>query len=158
MLQECFVVQLTQAIRIGLPLAAIETIVRLAPRELCLIPGMASYWQGVVNHQGKLTWVLDGNGLLELVSPQPLTQASFTAIILQQIIDGTLRRVAFGVNSLDGVTLLDMALTTDLEGPLQKYQFLFSGVVATRSSPIAILDMPSFFQTLHDRQPLPLPT
>jgi twitching motility protein PilI len=58
MLTDYFHVQLRQGMEVVLPLDSAVEVITLNQKEICPIPGVSPALLGVVNHRGKLLWVL----------------------------------------------------------------------------------------------------
>ena len=108
MIQEYFSFQLSDSIHLGLPLADMITVTQFEREEISLVPGVASFWYGVVNFKGSLLWVLDTDSLFnleansDLYNPHNLIQKPI-AVVLSHHIEGTQRKVAVVVQKLKGI-------------------------------------------------------
>ena len=61
MKREYFTIKLTAEIDLGVALADMTTAVQFETKNICVVPGVAEFWYGVVNYQGGLLWMLDSD-------------------------------------------------------------------------------------------------
>ncbi|MGF1542509.1 MAG: chemotaxis protein CheW [Pleurocapsa sp.] len=157
MIQEYFCVQLSDSIRLGLPLVDMTTVAQFDWQDICIVPGVAAFWYGVVNYKGSLLWVLDTDRLFDLKqnnngeSSHGLTQKP-VAVILTHQVEATPRRVALIVRQLEGILSLDssklMPLATSAHPALQK---LCRAMVDQNEQTTYILNSPVFLKQLHQQ-------
>jgi twitching motility protein PilI len=105
-LQEYFAIRLNELL-FAFALPDIETVIRLHPQNICPIPGMASFWLGITNHNGSLLWVLDTKSLFNLNETEKYNKQQVTAIVLKHFIQETQRRCAFVVQDLEGIIAIN---------------------------------------------------
>lgn len=112
MTQEYFTARLTDSIEIGLSLEDMTTVAQFDLKSICVIPGVAPFWYGVVNFQGSLLWVLDGGLFFGIDSDRNLASQQLTALVLNRHIGGTKKRVALVVKQLQGILTVDPSKLT----------------------------------------------
>jgi len=157
MIQEYFGVQLSWNLSVALPLDSVETVTRVEGKNICLLPGVAPFWLGIINQQGLLLWVLDTDMFFELVVPKEQQERALTAIVLSGKFQGAKIKVALIVNKLEGVLSIPKSYLENrdrqtLPPPLDpKYQKVFPIVIEQRDRKLIVLDSAAFFETLHDR-------
>ena len=59
--QEYFTVELASKITLGLSLNEMVTVAQFEIKNICIVPGVADFWYGVVNFKGSLLWILDSD-------------------------------------------------------------------------------------------------
>lgn len=157
MSQEYFSVELSASIRLGLPLEDMTTVAQFERQNLCLVPGVAPFWYGVVNFKGSLLWVLDSDRFFHLPEREKHPTQKLTAVVLNHQIEGTQRRVAVVVKKLVGIMKVEpdrlKPLTTSLPSTLQN---LSTAMVAGETHTTCILNFPAFMEQLYQQSALPV--
>ncbi len=106
--QEYFYVGLSKSIYLGLPLNSIDKLIQLESDNICVIPGVVSFWAGVFNYRGSLVWIIDTNNFLTVASEKELMAKKQTLLVLNpQIQEGQKKQVALMVKKLAGIFTLD---------------------------------------------------
>ena len=157
--QEYFVVELSASIQLGLPLVDMGTVVQFEQKDICLVPGVAPFWYGVVNFKGSLLWVLDSDRFLNLKPNLDVTSdrlnSKLTSVLLTYQIKETQRRVALVVQKLQGLLTFEssklQSLSTSVPSSLQTSCM---AEVETDNQIIYILNSPVFLQQLHQQSTL----
>ncbi len=157
--QEYFVVELSASIQLGLPLVDMGTVVQFEQKDICLVPGVAPFWYGVVNFKGSLLWVLDSDRFFNLTANSDvnsdLLNAKLISVLLTHQIKGTQRRSALVVQKLQGLLTVDSSklkpLSTSVPSNLQA---VCKAEVETDNNIIYILDSVVFLQQLHQQSTL----
>ena len=160
MIQEYFSVRLSDSIDLGLPLADMTTVAQFERKDICLVPGIAPFWHGVVNFKGSLLWVLDTARLFDLdtqsdrFTPHHLAQKP-VAVILKHQIEDTPRRVALMVQKLQGILSIESdklkPISTSVSSVMQN---LGTAVIEQNDRPTYILNSEAFLQHLHQHSAL----
>lgn len=170
---EYFGVRITGSVRIAVPLAHVESVLRIDPLRICPIPGVPPYFWGVVNQKGSLTWVFNFSHYLGLPQTPTLTGVSYLAAVItaqtdQQFKPERERKVACLVSDLEGIYTLDPRTLKPMPDQLKPHlRDLFVGL-AIRSSKlegdprvkqtqiqthqairVAVLDPILFFDLIH---------
>lgn len=145
MMQEYFAIELSDSVRLALPLEDMETVTRVEHSEICPIPGVAQFWLGVVNQGGSLLWVLDSSRFWHLSSFAYRQGQSVTMVVLKHQVQGTQRRVGLIVRKLEGLVILSNEFITEEKS----CHPLLATRVEHNDQPIAILETDPFFQTLY---------
>ena len=160
MIQEYFTVQLSDSIYLGLPLADMTTVAQFERRDICIVPGVAPFWHGVVNFKGSLLWVLDTKRLFNLDTKSDRIEAHSliqkpVAVVLSHQIQGTQRRVALVVQKLQGIFSVESSklksLPLSASSPLRN---LCTAMAEQDNITIYILNSEVFLQQLHQRSTL----
>ena len=106
--QEYFHVGLSESIYLGLPLNFLDQLIHLESDKICLIPGVAAFWEGVFNYRGSLVWILDTTKFLRKNSEEVLINKKQTLLVLNpQLQAGQKKQVALAVKNLAGIITLD---------------------------------------------------
>ena len=160
MIQEYFTVQLSDSIYLGLPLADMTTVAQFERQDICIVPGVAPFWYGVVNFKGSLLWVLDTDHLFNLdaksdrLEVQSLIQKP-VAVVLSHQIEGIQKRVALVVQKLQGIVGIESnklkSLPTSASSALQN---LCTAMAEQDNQTIYILNSEVFLQQLHQQSTL----
>ncbi len=156
MLADYFYIKLGQDIRFALPVAQVQGVLTLHPREICPLPGMNPAVLGVANQRGKLLWILDLanflSQLLELAPLQTLTEKeNFTVVVVSD--PGNLPANAWqlgcAIASTHGIVPLNSAefkpFPAQLTGVLGK---CCSALADIDRVPVAILNLGAVFTAL----------
>lgn len=159
MTQEYFAVELSASVQLGLPLVDMETVVQFEQKDICLVPGVAPFWYGVVNFKGSLLWVLDSDRFFNLaVNPDSTSDrfnSKLTSVLLTHNIKGTQRRIALVVQKLQGLLTVESSklkpLSTSVPSSLQT---VCKAAVETENRITYILDPEAFLQQLHQQSTL----
>ncbi|MDJ0594358.1 MAG: chemotaxis protein CheW [Pleurocapsa sp. MO_226.B13] len=103
MAQEYFSVALSQDISLAIPLASIKTVTQLETKNICLVPGVADFWYGVVNFKGSLLWVLDSDRYFNLNSTrQNYRRKKLTTVVIKHHSKDS-KQVALVTPKLEGI-------------------------------------------------------
>ncbi|MDJ0718763.1 MAG: chemotaxis protein CheW [Prochloraceae cyanobacterium] len=148
-MEEYFKVELSDSVTLALPLVDIEIIENFFSQKISSIPGIASFWIGVVNQKGSLLWVLDTNLFFELDSSNTISAQKFTAVVLNSCVEGKNRRVALVVKQLKGVFSVKNSHVEPIPTPLEsQWQSYCKGVILQEEQCIYVLDTVAFFTSL----------
>ena len=157
--QEYFVVELSTSIQLGLPLVDMATVAQFEQKDICVVPGVASFWYGVVNFKGSLLWVLDTDRFfnldVSLNTPRDRLNLKLTSVLLTHQIKGRQRRVALVVQTLQGLLTVESSklqpLSTSAPSSLQT---VCQAEIETDKKNTYILDSAVFLQQLHQQSTL----
>ena len=106
--QEYFHVGLSKSIYLGLPLNSIDKLIHLESDNICVSPGVVSFWAGLFNYRGSLVWIIDTNKFLTVASEEELMAKKQTLLVLNpQIQEGQKKQIALMVKNLAGILTLD---------------------------------------------------
>ncbi len=155
MLVDYFHVKLRQSIAALLPLNTTVEVTSVSKRDICLIPGANPALLGVINHHGRLLWVLDLSdflGIPELQTEKPAE--TLTLVVLKPKAHAHLsaaieRQVACVVSGLQEIVSLhphefESTLIPELSGG----KSFLTETVLVKNLPMAILDVESVFARL----------
>ena len=157
--QEYFTVELSASIQLGLPLVDMKTVVQFEQKDICLVPGVAPFWYGVVNFKGSLLWLLDTDSFFNLkVNPNTTSDrfnSKLTSVLLTHQIKETQRRAALVVQKLQGLVTVESSklkpLSTSVPSSLRT---VCQAEVETTNNIIYILEPAAFLQQLHQQSTL----
>ncbi|MGK7901451.1 MAG: chemotaxis protein CheW [Hormoscilla sp.] len=157
MYEEYFKVLLSGAIRVALPLSAVETVCKINQRQVCPIPGVQPSLLGVFNRQGTLTWVWDITEYMGLGSQLYKPGKDWTAVVITRKDPGRKERqqkkisAACVVAQLEGVFAPSeiKAFTKPVKPKLQP---LFAGVAYSDKQKIAVLNPSALLEALYSEQ------
>jgi twitching motility protein PilI len=159
MIQEYFVIELTDSICLALPLVGIESVSRFEQKDICAIPGIPPFWLGVINHQGSLLWVLDTEQFLHLTPSGNRLSQQLTSVILTHQLQGSRRRVALLVEKLQGVITCEESeiqpVSSSLSNQLQDF---CRATVTQKNKTFCLINPEALFQTLYQKSTLSVPT
>ncbi|MDJ0533253.1 MAG: chemotaxis protein CheW [Xenococcaceae cyanobacterium MO_207.B15] len=105
--QEYFNVGLSESIYLGLPLDSIDKLIHLESDNICVIPGVASFWAGVFNYRGSLVWILDSQFLTVASLAERMPKKQTLLVLKPQIQEGQKKQVALIVKKLAGILTID---------------------------------------------------
>ena len=157
--REYFIVELSTSIQLGLPLVDMGTVAQFEQKDICLVPGVAPFWYGVVNFKGSLLWVLDTDHFfnldanLDIISDR--LNSKFTSVLLTHQIKGTKRRTAIVVRKLHGLLTVESSTLKPLSTSVPSSLQMVCKAEAEKDNQIVyILDSPVFLQQLHQKSTL----
>lgn len=155
MLNDYFFVQLSQSVKVVLPLDSTQEVISLACGEVCPIPGVSPALLGVVNQRGKLLWVLDLADLLKVPSSQKTIrpQDNLTLLVLNPPSKlnarSQERQVGCVVSALKGVIALDSVdfqpLTKQIFSTLKPFS---SAIALVEEKPVAVVDVKAILNNI----------
>lgn len=126
---EYFGVRVARQVRLTLPLTAVESVLRVAPRQVCPIPGTSPDLLGVVGQGGSLIWVFDLSRFLQMPTSEDEDPPSL-GVVLRSVREQPggggrqIRRVACLVSQLEGIFALPAQplhpLPPQLDAPLRQ--------------------------------------
>ena len=155
MIQEYFTVRLSTEIHLGLALEDMATVAQFAQRDICLVPGVAPFWYGVINFKGSLLWVLDCRRFFNLNSQEELLKSQLTSVVLTHNLAGNIKKVALVVQQLSGIISVDLDKSTPVSASLSSaLQSLCTAVVEKDGKTICILNTEAFLEQIYQQSPL----
>ncbi|MGK7950918.1 MAG: chemotaxis protein CheW [Xenococcaceae cyanobacterium] len=157
--REFFVVELSTSIRLGLNLEEMTTVTQFEQKDICIVPGVAPFWYGVVNFKGSLLWVLDIDRFLNLAgSVETLSDRwnlKLTSILLTYQIQGIQKRVALAVKKLDGLLTVQSSQLQPISSDAPSSLKAICKMAIEKENTITyILDVETLFQQLHQHSTL----
>lgn len=102
-MQEYFCIGLSNSVYLGLSLEHVDKLITFEPKDICLIPGIADFWLGVINYKSSLLWILDLENFLGLTKNYQKIKSQQTALILNYSMGNYQKKVALMMTSLEGV-------------------------------------------------------
>ena len=114
-MQEYFCIGLSNHVYLGLSLAHVDKLIQLQPKDICLIPGIADFWLGVVNYKSSLLWILDTEKFLNISKNSQKVKSQQTALILNYSMGNHQKKVALVIKSLEGVIKVGQNQTESLQ-------------------------------------------
>lgn len=152
--REFFVVELSASIRLGLNLEEMTTVTQFEQKDICIVPGVAPFWYGVVNFKGSLLWVLDIDRFLNLAGSVETVSdrwnLKLTSILLTYQIQGIQKRVALAVKKLDGLLTVQSSQLQPISSTAPSSLKAICKMAIEKENTITyILDVETLFQQLH---------
>lgn len=155
MSQEYFTVRLSTEIYLGLALKDMATVAQFEQKDICLVPGVASFWYGVVNFKGSLLWVLDCRRFFNLNSEEELLKSQLTSVVLTPNLTGNSKKVALVVQQLSGIISVDLDKSTPVSTSFSSVlQNLCTAAVEQDNKVICILNTEDFLEQIYQQSPL----
>ena len=102
-MQEYFCIGLSNSVYLGLSLEHVDKLITLQPKDICLIPGIADFWLGVINYKSSLLWILDLEKFLDIAQNSKKNKSQQTVLILNYSVGNYQKKVALIIKSLEGV-------------------------------------------------------
>ncbi len=102
-MQEYFCIGLSNPVYLGLSLEHVDKLITVQPKDICLIPGIADFWLGVVNYKSSLLWILDLENFLGIAKNHQKIKSQQTVLILNYSMGSYQKKVALIIKSLEGV-------------------------------------------------------
>ena len=100
---EYFCIGLSNPIYLGLSLEHVDKLITIQPKDICLIPGIADFWLGVVNYKSSLLWILDLENFLGIAKNHQKIKSQQTILIFNYSMGSYQKKVALMIKSLEGV-------------------------------------------------------
>ena len=113
-MQEYFCIGLSNGVYLGLSLEHIDKLIQLQPKDICLIPGIADFWWGVVNYKSSLLWVLDTEKFLAISGNKNKVKSQQNVLILHYLIGNYQKKLALVIKSLEGVIQVEQPQTESI--------------------------------------------
>jgi twitching motility protein PilI len=154
MLVDYFHVKLRQSIAALLPLSATVEVISVPKRDIYPIPGVNPALLGVINHYGRLLWVLELSDFLGLPTSFSDSSETFTLVVLKgkshdYAASAIERQFACVVARLEEITSLDPTQFESVVIPeLFAAQSFLVETTTLDTTPIAVLDVESVFARL----------
>ena len=105
--REYFNVALSSEIDLAIPLDSMGTVIQIETPNICIIPGVADFWQGTLNFKGSLLWVLDSDLYFNLNNQKNRYNNKYTAVIIKQDRLDNSKKIALIVAKLQGIIALN---------------------------------------------------
>ncbi|MGK7896948.1 MAG: chemotaxis protein CheW [Xenococcus sp. (in: cyanobacteria)] len=102
-MQEYFCIGLSHSVYLGLSLEHVDKLITLRRKDICLIPGIADFWVGVVNYKSSLLWILDLENFLGITKNNQEFKSQQTVLILNYSTGNYQKKVALIIKDLQGV-------------------------------------------------------
>ena len=156
-MQEFFCIGLAKGVYLGLPLGHIDKLIQLQSKDICLIPGIADCWLGVVNYKSSLLWVLDLENFLGVSDKQDKAKSQQNVLILHYSNGNYQKKVALVIKSLEGVIQVAQHQTESLfanNSPVLKN--ICDGLVRQEEKDIALVKTDLLLEQLSQQSLLPV--
>ena len=101
--QEYFTVELASKITLGLSLSEMVTVAQFETKNICIVPGVAEFWYGVVNFKGSLLWILDSDRFFNLRQKYHKISPKLTVVVVKNRLSSSNKQVAIVVRQLKGI-------------------------------------------------------
>ena len=152
--QEYFTVELASNITLGLPLNEMGTVAQFETRDICIVPGIAEFWYGVVNYKGSLLWILDSDRFLGLTKKDQKLTEKLTIVVVKNELSGN-KQVAVVVKQLKGIVTINSADFKPLASEIsEQLRQCCSTAVEVNDRIINILDSEALLQQLSQKSVL----
>ncbi|MEM8673323.1 MAG: chemotaxis protein CheW [Cyanobacteria bacterium P01_G01_bin.67] len=153
--QEYFVFELASSIYLGVPLVNMGTVIQLEVQNICTVPGVASFWYGVVNYKGSLLWVLDSDRFFNLPTQRQQRIQKLTAVILKPDASDSQKQVALVTTKLNGIAEIEPSCLEPLSDNVspQLHQCC-SASVQTESQTTYMIDAASLLEQVYQQSSL----
>lgn len=153
--QEYFSIQLSDTTNLAIPLANMGAVVQFESDSVCVVPGVAEFWYGVVNFKGSLLWILDSNHYFSLGKPPESQTRKLTAVILKQHQEpSNKKQVAIVTQKLVGIVELEKNIlqeSSNIAPNLQNCSVLHN-ILETKKT--YILNPSNLLQQIHKQSSL----
>lgn len=156
-----FHIQLPQAVEVLVSLKNAAEVTTLTRREICPIPGVGSEFLGVLNHRGRLLWVLDLSAVLGL-APQTTRFRAQDKLTLIVIAAGATNpttgqaghQLGCVISALKGIVSLGDMLPNQPPTQVSPIHTAFvSGATEINNSTVALLDAHAVFAAFQPSLP-----
>ena len=151
MAQEYFSIALKSDISLAVPLANIGKIIQPETRNICLVPGVSSFWYGVINFKGSLLWILDSDRYFDLAhTSQNVPFKKLLSIVIKQYREDEVKQVAIVTPKLEGIVVIEPSqLEPITNGSLSNLANCCSHIVIDRNKKTYILNPAVLLEQLH---------
>lgn len=149
--QEYFTFELASSIHLGVPLANMGAVTQFAMPNICIVPGVASFWYGVVNYKGSLLWVLDSDRLFNLAAANNQRLSKLTAVIVRPESGDSHQQVAIVAQQLKGIIAVEPSSLQPLNNHSPQLQPYCSAVAETDSQSTYLIDATKLLEQLHQQ-------
>ncbi|MDJ0902408.1 MAG: chemotaxis protein CheW [Xenococcus sp. MO_188.B8] len=156
-MQEYFCIGLAKSVYLGLSLEHIDKLIQLQSKDICLIPGIANFWLGVVNYKSSLLWVLDTENFLGISDNKNQVKSQQTVLILHYSNGNYQKKVALVIKSLEGVIQVEQHQSESLfanNSPVLKN--ICDGLVRQEEKDIALVKTDLLLEQLSQQSLLPV--
>ena len=106
-MQEYFCIGLANSVYLGLSLEQVDKLIKIQPQDICLIPGIADFWLGVVNYKSSLLWILDIESFLGIAKNKKPGKSQQTVLILNYSTENYQKKVALVIKSIEGAIKME---------------------------------------------------
>ncbi|MEO1693198.1 MAG: chemotaxis protein CheW [Cyanobacteria bacterium J06631_6] len=153
--QEYFAVELASEIVLGLPLNEMTTVAQFEIQNICPVPGVASFWYGVVSFKGSLLWILDSHRFFDLQPKRQKLPQKLTTVIVKNRLSSSNKQVAIATQQLRGIVAVAPANFKPLsERASPQLRLCCSTMAYTETQNLHIVDSAALLQQLHQQSML----
>ncbi len=153
--QEYFTVELASTINLGVPLDNMGAVAQFDVQSVCIVPGIAEFWHGVVNYKGSLLWVLDIDRFFDLEIQSDKSPQKMTAVVLKGEESINPKKVAIVTQQLKGILTIEQSflkpIANNVSPQLRECCFAIAQV---ESQTTYIIDSTALLQQLHQKSML----
>ena len=156
-----FHIQLPQAVEVLVPLENAAEVTTLTRKDICPIPGVAPQLMGVLNHRGRLLWVLDLSAVLGLDAGTARVRAQDKLTLLVMAAGATNPttgqaeyQLGCVIAALKGIVSLEAHQVSGLVAPVANILPAFvSGGTEVNGASVAILNANAVFTAFQPSLP-----
>ena len=155
MAQEYFSIALTPQLSLAIPLDSISKIIQLDTKSICTVPGVSTFWYGVINFKGSLLWVLDCDLYFNLENNRENQSKTLASVVIKHQQQDSLRQVAVATHKLEGIITIEPQQLESLpQDTFTKLKDCCSNVIARQNKHIFILNSANLLEQLHHKSSL----
>lgn len=150
--QEYFTVELGSGMHLGVPLANMGTVAQFEVQNVCIVPGVANFWHGVVNFKGSLLWVLDSDRFFNLSIQKNKQPQKLTVIILKSEELVSQKKVAIVTQQLKGILTIEPSSLKPIANNVSpQLRECCAAIAQAESQTTYIIDSTALLQQLHQQ-------
>ncbi len=153
---EYFSIALNSEISLAIPLESIGKIIQLDIQTVCAVPGVSSFWYGVINFKGSLLWILDSDGYFATKGKRAENPSKkMASVVIKERQKDTLKQVAIGTPKLEGiVTIEPQQLEPIPQHTVPNLRNCCSNIISARNKHTFILNSANLLEQLHQQSSL----
>ena len=170
--QEYFTVELASKITLGLSLNEMVTVAQFEIKNICIVPGVADFWYGVVNFKGSLLWILDSDlfFMQSLMGETPKTALhrffdlphnhqqlarKLTVVVVKNRLSSSNKQAAIAVRQLKGIAAVSPSNFKPLSNKISpRLRQCCSTAAQVEEQFINIIDLEALLQQLSKKSML----
>lgn len=152
--QEYFSIQLSSTTDLAIPLENMGAVIQFESDSVCIVPGIAEFWHGVINFKGSLLWILDSNLYFSLGDKRESRTRKLTAVILKQHQKQSKKQIAIVAEKLEGIVELEVNILEESSNisPNLKNCSALNNILETKKT--YILNPHNLLQQIHQQSSL----
>lgn len=141
-----FVVELKQKQKIGIPLDMVGEVIAVNCGEICPVPGVKSSLLGVINHRGKLLWLLDLTSLLGIIDQTQKKVTNLTILVTK------FQEKQFGLVVTRLKEIINISEEEELNKltDLEENKYIKAQSKFNEKEVLSLINIPSVYNYIHD--------